>query len=688
MADASASRRRLLVLTSTLPRWDGDPEPRFVLDLASALPDRFEPVILAPQAPGAAARERIDGVEIRRYRYAPLRGWETLATPGAIMPNLRARPWLLLIVPLFIIGQLVAVVSTLRREAFDAVHCHWLIPQGLVLALARLFVRVPPMLTTCHGADAFTLDGRFMRHLKSRILRRSNAISVVSREIAGHLEHGHGIDGRRLHHMPMGVDLERFTVAGPTERESEPTILFAGRLATKKGVAILLQAFADPRLEQRSARLKVVGNGPLGAELRRLAAELRLGERVGFVPALSHPELTRAMAHAHLFCAPFIVSPDGDREGTPTILLEAAAAGLPIVTSDVGGCRDIIEHGTSGWLLPPGSPDALADALVEALDQPPKAAAMAEVARRSVERFAWPRVAARHADLFDAIIAEQTCMTASPDPLFGAVLDDGWFPSPAHVLRRAAVLEAVRSLPPGRLLEMGCGAGRFLADWQALGHHGHAADLDPTARALAHRCAQAFGADFEVTDAPPAGEEKSFDYLVATEVLEHIEDPLAALKAWSAFLKDDGVLVATVPAFARLWGRSDEWAGHVQRFEPDAFRSLVEAAGFEVSSLTLYGYPVGNVIRIAGNAASAWKMRQQRARGLDRHAATLSSGRDRSVEAKLKWLFRSPLGRAVLRLGIASQRAFGRRGKGHGLVLIARKRPAAQANSEPLCFAA
>lgn len=687
MTDAAAPRPKLLVLTSTLPRWDGDPEPRFVLDLARALLGRFDPVILAPQSPGAAARERIDGVEIRRYRYAPVRRWEALASPGAIMPNLRAWPGLLLVVPLFLIGQLVAVVRTLRREKFDAVHCHWLIPQGLVLALARWLVRVPPVLTTCHGADAFTLDGPVMRRLKRWILRQSDAISVVSQEIADHLARTLGVDRRRLHHIPMGVDLARFAAPGAANREPEPTILFAGRLAAKKGVATLLQAIADPRLEERRARLKVIGNGPLLSELRRSAAELGLGERVSFVPALPHPELIGEMARAQLFCAPFVVSPDGDREGTPTILLEAAAASLPIVTTDVGGCRDVVEHGTSGWLLPPGSPTALADALVEALDQPAKAASMADAARRSAERFAWPRVAARHLELFDAIM-EKARMAAPPDPLFGAVLDDGWFPSPAHVLRRAAVLEAVRSLPPGRLLEMGCGAGRFLADWHALGHHGHAADLDPTARALARRCAQAFGADFEVTDAPPAGEEKSFDYLVATEVLEHIEDPLAALKTWSAFLRDDGVLVATVPAFARLWGRSDEWAGHVQRFEPDDFRALVEAAGFEVSSLTLYGYPVGNVIRIAGNAASGWKMRRQRAQGLDRHAATLSSGRDRSVEAMLKWLFRSPLGRAVLRLGIASQRSFGRRGKGHGLVLIARKRPAAQATSEPLCFAA
>lgn len=688
MPEARPSHRKLLVLTSTLPRWEGDPEPRFVLDLTRALLDRFDPLILAPQSPGAAACERIDGVAVRRYRYAPLRRWETLAAPGAIMPNLKARPWLLLLVPLFVLGQVLAIIRALRREEFDAIHCHWLVPQGLALALAGLFVRLPPVLTTCHGADAFTLDGPIPRPLKHRILRKSAAISVVSQEIAEHLRSRFGIDKRQLHHLPMGVDLQRFTKAARVERAAEPTILFAGRLAAKKGVHVLLQAFADPRLERRGARLKIIGNGPLGAVLRQRAIDHGIGERVSFVPALSHDELIREMGSAHLFCAPFVVSPDGDREGTPTILLEAAAAGLPILASDIGGCSDIVEHGKTGWLLPPGDSHRLADALVEALDDPANAATMARGALGCAQRFDWSRVADRHSQLINAIIEEPIPMESSLDPLFGAVMDDGWFPSPAHVLRRAVVLDAVRDLPPGRLLEMGCGAGRFLADWHELGHHGHAADLDPTARALAGRCARKFGANFTVADAPPPGEEKGFDYLVATEVLEHIDDPLAALRSWAAYLKDGGMLVATVPAFARLWGRSDEWAGHVQRFEPAAFRSLVEAAGFEVLSSTLYGYPVGNIIRVAGNAASGWKMRQRRAPEMDRHAATLSSGRDRSIEARMKWLFRSPLGRAVLRLGISTQRFYGRRGKGHGLIVVARKAAGMATSSEPLCFAA
>lgn len=255
------------------------------------------------------------------------------------------------------------------------------------------------------------------------------------------------------------------------------------------------------------------------------------------------------------------------------------------------------------------------------------------------------------------------------DPLFGALPNDEWFPSPAHVMRRAIILDIFEVLPPGRLLEMGCGAGRMLADWGRLGHFGQAVDLDPTARALAERCTKVFSLDFKVNDRPDGDE--VFDYLVATEVLEHVEDPSAVLKDWLGWLKEGGILLATVPAFQHYWSRSDEWAGHVQRFEPDQFRKLIEAVGLEVLEQRLYGYPLGNLIRMAGNITSAMKMRIRMDNNLDRQGATFASGHDRSIEKRLSPLMRSLPGRLTLKLASSLQRRYPSRG--HGMVLLARK---------------
>lgn len=271
-------------------------------------------------------------------------------------------------------------------------------------------------------------------------------------------------------------------------------------------------------------------------------------------------------------------------------------------------------------------------------------------------------------------------MSSGFDSLFGAVGQGSWFPSPAHIMRRAAILDMFRGYAPGRLLEMGCGAGRMLADWDRLGHRGTAVDLDPTARQLAVDCVNEFGAGFEVAETVDAAAGQ-YDYLVATEVLEHVEEPATILKDWVLHLRDGGTFLGTVPAFQRLWGRSDEWAGHVQRFEPADFRRIVEAAGLEVIEMRLYGFPVGNVLRMAGNFTSGLKMKR-RSGGLGREESTYASGHDRSIERSLAPLMSSRPGRALLRFGIALQRRVNR---GHGLVVIARKRAAA---SESLACAA
>lgn len=252
------------------------------------------------------------------------------------------------------------------------------------------------------------------------------------------------------------------------------------------------------------------------------------------------------------------------------------------------------------------------------------------------------------------------------DPLLGATADDGWFPSPAHILRRAAILEMFAQFPPGRLVEMGCGAGRLLVDWHRLGHSGKAVEPDAAARQMASAMARRFSTGFTVNESADA---EQFDYLVSTEVLEHLDDPEAVLRDWLRSLKPGGIALITVPAFRRYWGASDEWAGHVQRFEPEEFCQLLNNAGLQIIRSQLFGFPIGNWLRVLGNVTSAWRMRN-RASDLDRQSATFASGRDRTVERRIAPLMRSAPMRTLLRLAIATQSRFNR---GHGLIVVARK---------------
>ena len=157
-----------------------------------------------------------------------------------------------------------------------------------------------------------------------------------------------------------GVDTEKFSPSLRAEDwaaahgVSRPVILYVGRLSEKKGVEFLLTAMATEPLRSMKASLVIIGRGPLEDRLQRLCRELDLGNRVRFLPPCDHATLGAHIAAADVLCLPSVVTSDGDQEGRPTVLVEAASCGVPAVASDVGGVRDWIDHGRNGLLVPPG----------------------------------------------------------------------------------------------------------------------------------------------------------------------------------------------------------------------------------------------------------------------------------------------------------------------------------------------
>src|SRR5690606_35137689 len=129
-------RLRLLVIASTYPRWSGDTEPGFVHELSKRLVEDFDVTVLAPHSPGASLFERMDGVVVRRYRYAPV-PMETLVNNGGIVTNLQLSRWKYLLVPLFVFFQAWSFWRLLREDKFDVIHAHWLVPQGLIAAVCQ-----------------------------------------------------------------------------------------------------------------------------------------------------------------------------------------------------------------------------------------------------------------------------------------------------------------------------------------------------------------------------------------------------------------------------------------------------------------------------------------------------------------------------------------------------------------------
>ncbi len=396
----------LLVLTSTYPRWHGDPEPGFVHELAKRLTGRFQVIVLGPHAAGVKAREAFEGVEVVRYRYAPER-WETLVNDGGIVTNLRRHRWKVLLVPGFVLLQGWHAWRLCRARKVDVIHAHWLLPQGLIAVILQAMCRRRiPFLCTSHGADLYALRGRWVDRLKRTVVSRSAASTVVSRSMLGTLS-GIGGNAEKLSVQPMGVDLSGRFVPSDQRERADSEILFVGRLVEKKGLRHLVAAMPTVLSKVPGARLTIVGFGPEEPALRKQVSKLGLEGQVEFHGAIPQERLPDYYRRATLFVAPFVEAQDGDREGLGLVTVEAVACGCPVIIGAVPAVFDVVDPAMdSAMLVPPGDEPALAQTIVQCLLAPDEARRAADCLRtRVAARFDWDNVAGRYGDLLAEVKA-------------------------------------------------------------------------------------------------------------------------------------------------------------------------------------------------------------------------------------------------------------------------------------------
>jgi glycosyltransferase involved in cell wall biosynthesis len=191
-------------------------------------------------------------------------------------------------------------------------------------------------------------------------------------------------NGTRIVRIYNGLDLDRFVPNG-TVRDRPPLVLAVGRLIEKKGFDDLLRACAVLAREGVDFRCVVVGKGRERGQLEALVNGLGIAERVALGGPLPREELLRLYPRASVFAAPCVVGSDGNRDGLPTVLVEAMALGVPVVATDVTGIPELVEDGVTGLLVRQRDPDGLAAGLRTLLVDAETAARLARRARWRVE---------------------------------------------------------------------------------------------------------------------------------------------------------------------------------------------------------------------------------------------------------------------------------------------------------------
>lgn len=405
MKDSSTHRPRVLVLTSTFPRWENDTEPAFIFELSRRLTVSFDVTVLSPRTPGSKRKENMAGLRVIRFPYF-FSQWEKLAMHGGgILNQLKTNPAYYLMVPFFLLGQLLAIIRLVRNEHFDLIHAHWLIPQGFIAALSLLITgKRVPLLCTSHGGDLFALKGKGLQRLKRWVMDKSAALTVVSTAMKKTVV-DMGVAPDKVEVIPMGVDLKGLFTPDPGVQRKTEELLFVGRLVEKKGVHFLLEAMPAVIKKHPAVRLILAGSGPMEQELREQAQRLQISDKVSFLGMVSQTELPAMYRKATLAIFPFIVAKSGDQEGFGLVQVEAMGCECPIIAGDLPAIHDIVIHEENGLIVESGNIRALADAIIQTLDDKDLRLKLAEKARMQVmERFDWEVIAGKYGKIYQALL--------------------------------------------------------------------------------------------------------------------------------------------------------------------------------------------------------------------------------------------------------------------------------------------
>jgi glycosyltransferase involved in cell wall biosynthesis len=295
---------------------------------------------------------------------------------------------------------LVELIRLTRRVRPDIVHAHSS-KAGVLGRLAAALCRVPAVVFTAHGW-AFKAETGFRSRLylyADRLTARvtSRVICVSETERREGLAAG-TCDARRTIVIRNGVDSEAFAVRSHA-RTARPRIVSVGRLKAPKDLATLLRALALIREDPFEA--VIAGDGPERAMLEALIKDLGLRDAVELVGELD--DIPSLLAESDCFVL------SSTSEGMPISILEAMAAGLPVVASDVGGVHELVTEGKTGYLVPPGDATALGAALQQVLRDPDLRAELGARARSTVEsEFTVSRVQREHATLYQELAAGST----------------------------------------------------------------------------------------------------------------------------------------------------------------------------------------------------------------------------------------------------------------------------------------
>jgi len=245
-----------------------------------------------------------------------------------------------------------------------------------------------PLVVSFHGYDASGIlnNAVILNKYRKRLFPSADHFITVSQKLKDNLVKA-GCPRNKITVLWSGIDLEKFYYKPRTLNKDEPVkILCIARLSGEKGLPYLIEAFSKVSKARRNTELLIIGEGHLKKKLNKQIAQLDLKNKVKIHDFVPHYKIPDILHCHHIFCLPSVVKSDGTEEGTPNVLKEAQATGMPVVATRHSGIPHVIQDGISGFLVDERNSNQLAEKLIYLIDHPEIWPEMGQSGREYMEK--------------------------------------------------------------------------------------------------------------------------------------------------------------------------------------------------------------------------------------------------------------------------------------------------------------
>jgi glycosyltransferase involved in cell wall biosynthesis len=385
---------KLCLISHLYPADLSDYKGVFVKDLAVSLASKGNEVhVVTPMRPGASVYEFADNVHVNRFRFF---GWKK----GQQLGQVNGLP--LIMLGSLVLAGLVKTVNVSFVHKPDLLHAYWVVPGGFIAAVAGWIIRIPSVATAAGSDLNIAARNKMIARFATVTFRLLAALICVSRPLMK-TALDLGMVRSKVIHIPGPVGIDMQTYASPAcefPRTSDPLqLLYVGNLEAPKRVDTLIRAAANLNSQSRDFQLTIAGTGPLEEKLKQLATALGLENRVTFKGRVPHDQVPALLQICHVFwhCS--------ENEGLPVAIMEAMAAGLPVIAAKVGGIPELVQSGISGFCLPFEDAAGFAAKTMTLHDDDALRRRMGQQARHWVgRRFGRDRIIGSHVSLYRHVL--------------------------------------------------------------------------------------------------------------------------------------------------------------------------------------------------------------------------------------------------------------------------------------------